>query len=48
MDDDSVFKVCIERGCGFDVASVREFSKVIKLGGDPSKMIFANPVKEEY
>ena len=43
-----MFKVCIERGCGFDVASVREFSKVIKLGGDPSKMIFANPVKEEY
>ena len=47
-DDVETFKALIRRGCGFDVASVKEFSTVLALGVDPKKLIFANPVKEEY
>ena len=48
LDDEEVYKFCIKKGCGFDVASVHEFEKVLKLGVDANKLIFANPVKEEY
>lgn len=48
LDDNEVYKAIIKEGCGFDVASVHEFKKVLKLGADPDKCIFANPVKEEF
>lgn len=48
LDDSKVYKACIQKGCGFDVASVYEFEKVIKLGANVDKLIFANPVKEEF
>ena len=48
LDDSKVYKACIQKGCGFDVASVYEFEKVIKLGANVDKLIFANAVKEEF
>ena len=48
LDDSKVYKACIQKGCGFDVASIHEFEKVIKLGANVDKLIFANPVKEEF
>jgi len=33
-------------GCGFDVASIKEMTDVVKLGADPENLIFANPVKQ--
>ena len=48
LEDDKVYKAIINEGCGFDVASEHEFKKVLSLGADPNKLIFANPVKEEF
>jgi ornithine decarboxylase len=43
------FEICkkvVEMDCGFDVASIQEMTDVVKLGGNPENMIFANPVKQ--
>ena len=48
LDDDEVIKAVLGRGGGEDVATIHEFAKAIKLGADPEKLIFANPMKEEH
>jgi len=48
LDDAEVFKAVVARGCGFDVASEREMLKVMKNGGKPDQMIFANPCKDVW
>ncbi|HOK80843.1 MAG TPA: type III PLP-dependent enzyme [bacterium] len=41
----SILKFFLKNGLGFDVASKNEIETVLKLGGNPEKMIFANTVK---
>ena len=48
LDDNEVVKACLERDCGLDVASMGEFVNAVKLGAERNRLIFANPVKEEY
>lgn len=48
LDDAEVFKAVVSRGCGFDVASEQEMAKVMKNGGKPDQMIFANPCKDVW
>jgi len=48
LDDAEVFKAVVARGCGFDVASEQEMSKVMKNGGKADQMIFANPCKDVW
>lgn len=43
--DDQINTVCHQNGTGFDVASEFEMREVIKLGVNPEKCIYANPVK---
>ena len=45
LDEEQVVSKCISQNTGFDVASPNEMEKVINLGGDPNRIIFANPVK---
>lgn len=41
-----ILKVFIKSGMGFDVASHSEMETVLKLGGTPERMVFANTVKK--
>lgn len=43
--DEEICKKLIELGNGFDCASTFEMEQAIRLGCDPEKIIFANPVK---
>ncbi|XP_067005986.1 ornithine decarboxylase 1 [Anabrus simplex] len=44
-DSYSVLEVLAALGTGFDCASKTEINKVLELGVDPSRIIFANPTK---
>lgn len=41
----SILKFLIKKDFGFDVASRNEMETILKLGGKPEKMIFANTIK---
>lgn len=45
-DSLTVLEVLAALGTGFDCASKVELSKVLKLGVDPTRIIFANPAKQ--
>ena len=46
IDDPVILTVLAKLGCGFDCASEKEISKVLKLNiTHPEKIIFANPCK---
>ena len=47
LDDEKIIKRCASLNTGFDVASPNEMKKVLELGGEPHKLIFANPVNEK-
>lgn len=44
--DPAVLKLLAHLGTGFDCASKDEISRVLKLGVDPSRIIYANPCKQ--
>lgn len=44
--DHQVVKLLADLGTGFDCASKAEFSQILKLGVDPSRIIYANPCKQ--
>lgn len=44
-DDSVMLRHLRDRGCSFDVASVGEMRRMLTLGVDASRLIFANPVK---
>ncbi|WP_461831594.1 type III PLP-dependent enzyme [Aquifex sp.] len=44
-DDEDVIRVLAQVGAGFEVASIRELEKVLRLGGKVEKIISSNPVK---
>ena len=46
MFDEEIAKGVIKMGASFDVASADEIEMVTKYGADPSKLIYANTVKE--
>lgn len=41
-----LIKTLMSLGCGFDCASKTEIANVIELGGEPEKIIYANPIKD--
>ncbi|KAL3868356.1 hypothetical protein ACJMK2_041170 [Sinanodonta woodiana] len=45
-DDHAVLKVLSDLGASFDCASKAEIEKVLKLGVQPSRIIYANPCKQ--
>lgn len=44
-DSLTVLEVLASIGVGFDCASKSEINKILDIGVDPSKIIFANPTK---
>lgn len=47
--DKKIISLLLSLGCNFDCASIDEIRRVLKLGGQPSQIIYANPVKSiEY
>ncbi|XP_065080256.1 ornithine decarboxylase-like [Ochlerotatus camptorhynchus] len=44
-DDSAIIRTLIALGAGFDCASKKEIEKVLKLGADPNKIIFAHTAK---
>lgn len=42
----AVLDVLAQRGAGFDIVSVGELERVIRAGGDPSKVVFSGVVKQ--
>ncbi|GAB6065556.1 type III PLP-dependent enzyme [Aquifex pyrophilus] len=44
-DDESVIRALAQVGAGFEVASIRELEKVLRLGGKVERIISSNPVK---
>lgn len=44
-DHDCVLKVLASLGVGFDCASKEELRKILAMGVDPSRVVFANPAK---
>lgn len=44
-DDDRVVKTLADLGTSFDCASKNEIKKVLDLGVEPERIIFANPCK---
>ena len=44
--DSQVLRLLAELGTGFDCASIGEIEKVLRLGVDPSRIIYANPAKQ--
>lgn len=44
-NDELILKLLSHLGCGFDCASKNEIGKVIGMGVDPAKIIYANPCK---
>jgi ornithine decarboxylase len=40
-----ILKLLYNLGCNFDCASKNEISKIINLGADPDRIVFANPCK---
>jgi len=44
--DEIIVQKMLSLGCKFDCASKAEIEKVLQLGGSPSDIIFANPVKK--
>eukprot|EP01135_Chromosphaera_perkinsii_P001517 Nk52_evm1s202 gene=Nk52_evmTU1s202 len=45
-DDDVIVSKLMELGAGFDCASKGEIEKVLRLGGSPERIVFANPCKQ--
>lgn len=45
-DHESVLKILISEGTGFDCASKKEIKKVLALGVSPEKIIYAHPTKQ--
>lgn len=45
-DDPAVLRMLAKLGAGFDCASMGEIKSVLKLGVDPSRIIYANPCKQ--
>ncbi|XP_060078087.1 ornithine decarboxylase-like [Ylistrum balloti] len=45
-DDDKIVDVLVRLGSSFDCASKDEIQQVLDLGVDPSRIIFANPFKQ--
>ena len=46
--DDQVLREVLKDGNGFDCASSFEIDRVLTLGANPEKIIFANPCKTEH
>lgn len=44
-NDPQVLQLLAQLGCGFDCASFREIQKVLQLDVDPSRIVYANTVK---
>ena len=44
-NDPALLQVLSDQGTGFDCASIEEMRSVIRLGVDPSNILFANPCK---
>jgi len=45
--DPRIVKTFVKLGASFDVASAAEMKQVLRLGGSPSKIIFANTIKSD-
>ncbi|KAL5015904.1 hypothetical protein ScPMuIL_005493, partial [Solemya velum] len=45
-DDHAVLKILADLGSGFDCASQNEIQKILKLGVDPVRIIYANTIKQ--
>lgn len=45
-DDEKVLETLANLGSGFDCASKKELSQILKLGVDPERIIYANTVKQ--
>ena len=43
--DQAVLDLMAHQGTGFDVASKKEIEQALKMGVDPSNLVFANPCK---
>lgn len=43
----AVLKTLMDHGAGFDIVSIGELRKVLKIGGDPKKVVFASVGKTE-
>lgn len=43
--DPAIIQLLANLGCNFDCASINEINTVIKMGVDPLRLIFANPIK---
>jgi len=43
--DHAVLDLMLQHGTGFDVASKKEIEQCLKMGADPSELVFANPCK---
>ncbi|XP_058831831.1 ornithine decarboxylase 1-like [Topomyia yanbarensis] len=44
-DDSAILRTLVSLGAGFDCASKREIEKMLKLGANPAKIIFAHTAK---
>ena len=44
--DDMIVAEMVRLGSGFDCASLQEIEQVLRLGGDPAHILFANPCKQ--
>ncbi len=44
----SLLKILKEMGSGFDIVSIGELERVLKIGGDPNKIIFSGVGKTDY
>jgi diaminopimelate decarboxylase len=45
-EDPGILQILEKMGAGFDCASMGEFEKVLAMGVDPNRIIFANPCKQ--
>ena len=46
-DNLAVLKTLVDLGAGFDIVSIGEFKKALKVGADPKKIVFASVGKTE-
>lgn len=44
----AILNVLARRGAGFDIVSIGELERVLRAGGDPSKVMFSGVAKQEH